>query len=291
MQSYLPWPPMLYHFLQSYGISALRVEQLHGLSHNHVWRVLDRTTSFIVKAAPTAKEVHFYQAIAPLLNAQGVATPHLLWADTCAPTTWFVLEDIPTSLPRTRWHADPEVLTTLSRLHCATIHSTPLALFTPEWTDALTQSAIVHVPTMQRTAVERKLRRIQAQSQHLFSSQCWISGDPNPRNWGIRRDGMIVLYDWERFGRGTPALDLAITVPGLGDWSVFEQVARQYLHTQSIEPFDGAAIAIMTRSIGYAKVWNVVEFLAMVTRGEVKQTEGVRELGHLLPNWLEKLST
>jgi hypothetical protein len=29
------------------------------------------------------------------------------------------------------------------------------------------------------------------------------------------------MYDWERFGLATPPIDLAITVPGLGDDATF----------------------------------------------------------------------
>ena len=66
-------------------------------------------------------------------------------------------------------------------------------------------------------------------SQHLFRPVCAISGDPNPVNWGLRDDGTLALFDWERFGRCSPALDLAITVPGLGDETAYRAVATSYL--------------------------------------------------------------
>ena len=56
-----------------------------------------------------------------------------------------------------------------------------------------------------------------------------ISGDPNPTNWSVREDGTVVLFDWERVGYGTPALDLAITVPGLGTPDDYRRVVEGYL--------------------------------------------------------------
>lgn len=289
VQPDLSWPTALRDFLQSYGAPSVPVEQLQGLSHNYVWRVVGTSTSFVVKAAPLPKELLFYQAIAPRLNAQDIATPQLLWADTSSQTAWFVLEDIPIPLPRTRWQADPDVLTLLKRLHNATLDSVPLPLFVPAWTDALTHTALTLLPISHRSSTKQILHTLQMQSQHLFRTQCWISGDPNPLNWGIRQDGTVVLYDWERFGRGTPALDLAITVPGLGNWPAFEQVARQYVDAQPSAYTDGITIATLTREIAYAKVWNVVEFLAMVSAGEVEQTEGVLALVQQLPEWLDTI--
>jgi aminoglycoside phosphotransferase (APT) family kinase protein len=243
----------------------------------------------IVKAAPTTTEALFYQQIAPILQAQGVTTPHLLWADLTAPTTWFVLEAIPLPLPPERWQADLAVLTQLKQLHQATVPSLPFSPFVPSWTDDLTQAAAAQWPRTQRAQAQRKLAAFQARSQHLFANQCWISGDPNPLNWGLRANGTVVLYDWERFGRGTPALDLAITVPGLGEHHLFEQVAQQYLSAQPTEHSD-TTLELLVRDIAHAKVWNVVEFVAMISRGDVTPTDRIQALIDKLPQWLEAIT-
>ncbi|MDQ0220379.1 hypothetical protein ELQ35_19985 [Peribacillus cavernae] len=57
---------------------------------------------------------------------------------------------------------------------------------------------------------------LQEQAKVLFRPLCCISGDPNPTNWGVRNNGDLVLFDFERIGYGNPAIDLAITMPGFG---------------------------------------------------------------------------
>src|SRR5579883_2966731 len=68
------------------------------------------------------------------------------------------------------------------------------------------------------------VKRSMQPRESIFYTKVAPTGDPNPTNWGLRADGTIVLYDWERFGQATPAIDLAITVPGLGDRAVFQKV-------------------------------------------------------------------
>jgi len=105
-----------------------------------------------------------------------------------------ILEHIPCSLPRERWHADHELLDMLCRLHRATAGN-PIELpdlFVPAWTDQMTGAALRCFPAAVAAGLEPLLRTMQRASDHLFQPWCAISGDPNPANWGIRGDGLSI---------------------------------------------------------------------------------------------------
>jgi len=97
----------------------------------------------------------------------------------------------------------------------------------------------------------------------------------------------LEIGDWERLGRGTPAIDLAITIPGLGDWPAFEQVAEKYLLVGNGRYMDVQGLRSFTREIALAKVWNVIEFLSMAATGQVGRTSGVQSVVQRVPGWLE----
>ncbi len=105
----------------------------------------------------------------------------------------------------------------------------------------MTQAAFDWLPGIESEALE------QPQREHAAISEpwCWISGDPNPRNWGLRADGTPVLFDWELFGPGTPATDLAIIVPGLGTLTDYKQ-NRFYTWFVGFAPADAPEVAIST---------------------------------------------
>jgi hypothetical protein len=100
------------------------------------------------------------------------------------------------------------------------------------------------------------------EAQHLIASWCWISGDPNPSNWGTRADGSLVLFDWELVRRGTPPTDLAILVSGLGDEAKYAEMAACYLTIwPAIDGRRSWPAATLARDIALAKVWTVVMLL------------------------------
>jgi phosphotransferase family enzyme len=263
MDDLTAWPTSVQDYVVArYGLPK-QTEPLRGLSHNRVWRVCFATTCAIVKAAARSDEATFYQSIAPALAAQGVPIPKLEWAGAAPDGFWLVLENIPNPLPRERWHADPAVLAALHCLHLSTVPNPPGAYFCPAWTDTMTRHALTFFPDAIVT-IRDSLQTLRMQSQFLFSADCWISGDPNPTNWGIRHNGAVVLYDWERFGRGTPALDLAITIPGLGNDEAFRTVAAGYLGISTAADKAGQlALDDLARAIALAKLWSVIEFLSM----------------------------
>ncbi len=134
--------------------------------------------------------------------------------------------------------------------------------------------------------------RIRRESQDLFRPLCSISGDPNPTNWGLRQDRTPVLFDWERFGAGTLALDLAVTVTGLGNHAVHTTIARRYgrawAEQETTPPWTADRLA---HEIGVAKVWSMVEFLAAHAGGDgVATREVVDHVLPALPAWPKALA-
>lgn len=128
----------------------------------------------------------------------------------------------------------------------------------------------------------------QQEAQSLFDPECPLSGDPNPANWGMRDDSSLVLFDWERYCLGTPALDLAITVPGLGDLANLRRVAAAYLHgEESQAPRTPERLA---REIALAKVWSVVEFLARNSINDGRTAATIRWLQREFSRWFGELA-
>ena len=93
-----------------------------------------------------------------------------------------------------------------------------------------------------------------------------------------------MLFDWERFGWGTPARDLATTVPGLGTSADFALVAQRYLAISG--KASASAEAVLARAIAAAKVWSAVEFLAATTEQSGERTQITEWLGQHLSAWL-----
>jgi Phosphotransferase enzyme family len=280
------WPRALHTYLQSHYGQCTAVLPLRGLSHNRIWDATFSTTRLVIKATPHASEECFYQIAAPWLAP---AVPVLDWSHAEAALHWLVLEHIPHPLPRERWLADSAALAILHRLHHADLPPMSIPLFQPAWSDAMTEHALAYLSPADQLNLRPRLRSIQRQAQPLFHPHGWISGDPNPRNWGMRSNSAVVLFDWERLGRGTPALDLAITIPGLGDWAAFALVAERYLAIADDVPPHASAISQLTREIALAKVWNVIEFLSHATLGRLADASGLPSLLQRLPRWIEQV--
>jgi aminoglycoside phosphotransferase (APT) family kinase protein len=271
------------------------------MSQSRIFRVSGPRGSAIVKSGARPAEARFYRTVMPVLKDFGIAIPQLIWLGSEDDTVWWIaLEDVAQPLPRERWDADQEVLAMLKRLHATPPSWLPAGLdgfFCPQWTQAMDEATLRYF-AVQATGLAELLRRIRGDYQYLFSMGCLISGDPNPTNWGLREDGSVVLYDWERFGRGAPALDLAITIPGLGDEGAFKRVAAAYLRAgggsdagaipERIENFP-STVGALAKEIAAAKVWSVVEFAGMVVDDAVSVTPRIHTLLSEFPGWVGSL--
>ena len=107
----------------------------------------------------------------------------------------------------------------------------------------------------------------------LFNSTMLISGDTNAGNWGIRQKGDAVLFDWERFGTGSPAIDLAPLIKGMGNISDFVHFAERY---QDVSP--QVISSTLAQEIAICKLWIVTEVI------DILFTNNKAELDHYL-NW------
>lgn len=283
------WPERVRSTIGAMFGSPTAIEPLHGLSGAAVWRVTFAQQHIVVKRTRSRREAAVYRLLAPLLTAQGVACPALFWAGHTGDAHWLMLEAIPQPLPRSRRLADRDLLGVLYRLHRSAL-SDVIEPFRPAWTDAMTAQMLDLLPGS-AAQLHAQLARFQTLSQPLFGVERWISGDPNPANWGLRADGSIVLFDWERLGRGAPALDLAISIPGLGRSVDFQVVAAGYLaHDPALSQPDQRAIEKLAREIAIAKTWNVVEFVSMAATGDPAIQSRIPALVQALPAWLAMMA-
>ncbi|MCP1122637.1 hypothetical protein NKR74_04645 [Bacillus sp. 3103sda1] len=104
----------------------------------------------------------------------------------------------------------------------------------------------------------------------------------------MRNNNQLVLFDWERIGYGSPTIDLAIIIPGLGttDKLLEASIANTYLKfwkATSI-PFP-YSISELTQQITVAKIWSVLDFI--VNNAETLEKETLEIILKQLSNKLE----
>ena len=283
------WPGRVREYLQTHYGTPDSIDELRGKSGAAVYRVRFSKGSVIVKLTINPAEATFYERIAPALRQKHIPIPNVEWVTEQLNQYWLLLEDIPQLLPRERWFADDEVLTILCRLH--TIELDLPTVFRPQWTASMTAAALSHFDRDASRRLQPILERLQENSQLLFQPDCLITADPNPTNWGIRDTGEIVLFDWERFCYGVPALDLAIIVPGLGDDNQFRQIASAYLTIrQAIHKPHPVSVHQLSQCIAVAKVWVVIEFLYHATTGQLSDKDTVTWLVARFESWLANVA-
>lgn len=277
--------PVRRYLLKRYGTATL-IEPLSGQSRSNVWRVHFRSRSVIVKAKAHPHEVAFYKVAAPWLRLQGLPIPNMEWCWTSDDISWLIIEDVSQPLPCTRWRADSEILKVLGRLHQLPLNKQlkRSLLFRPRWTATMTRKALTYLPSDHAIWMLPRLELLRHKYEHLFLPDCYISGDPNPTNWGISEDGKLMLYDWERFGLGKPALDLAITIAGLGNMTTFREVAASYNKINA-----HSAVESLARDIATAKVWSLIEFLNHLKDGKLREADFIHEVIDTFPRWLMRL--
>jgi hypothetical protein len=278
---------LLRQLTNAYG-SIGNIEPLGGKSGANVYRLHFAQTSRIAKRTSRSAEVLFYENIAPILSANEIPIPE---AEVVLHSGWIVLEDIPHPLPRELWHGDTRLVKILARLHSLNIDIPALRSgYSLGWTDDLNEKMLACFEPETARQLKPKLIDIQHQSQPLFEKECWISGDPNPTNWGLRHDGSLVLFDWDRFTRATPAIDMAIIVGGLGNRQQFTEVAATYLHEREKigHPY-WQTDDRLGHNIAIAKLWTVVEYLSLYTDGQLEPDTTLEMLRDQFSRWLDSL--
>lgn len=273
------WPTAFDNAIRERAGVDIVIANPGGMSGAGVARIAGSAGSVILKRSEGGRERHVYRAMAPRLDAAGVALPALFASTIEDGFNWLLLEDIPEPLPRERWLADPELLEMLYRLHSIPLNELPLPpdRYRPGWEQDLTRQALSLFEPDDADRLAPRLDVIREDAAKLFDPVCVISGDPNPANWGVGEDGRPVLFDWERCTLGHPAIDLAITVPGLGNKAVFATVAERYPAPVAVD------------DIIRAKVWVVVEFLAGCASGSVEPSFDLVGLVARIPDWIGAL--
>lgn len=274
----------------------IAIERLSGMSLSGVWRVRFGAGSLIVKSSPSSFESRFYEGVAPALRRAGVPIPALEHVHHEPDSHWLVIEDVAEPLSPSRiadWRPDPRVVAILARLHATTRAQPPSLPGSSDraWTDAMTEAALGCLANC-AADLRAQLAFLQAESEDLIAPWCWISGDPNPRNWDMRADGTPVLFDWELFGPGIPATDLAIIVPGLGDATRYAQVATAYHASwESPEPLPWG-VDHLARQIAVAKVATVVQLLHSHLSGAANVGDDLMAwLRAAVPAWVRSIAS
>lgn len=225
----------------------------------------------VLKTKVTLVEHRFYEDFAADLRKKGVMSPELYASGIVQPSFqhWILLEYLRDAFPRERWGNDAQQLRLLFRLHHATWrYRRPVVQhhYLPQWTEAMTEATMDwFARSVDATNLRGLLQEARLRFEEVPKEDCCISGDTNPTNWRMREDGELVLLDWERFGYGTPAIDLAVLIPGNGrtDASLEQALAQQYLRHWHKSDLDFAYDEeTLVKQILLAKLFTMVEFVA-----------------------------
>ncbi|MFW7523153.1 phosphotransferase [Vibrio ostreicida] len=232
--------------------------------------------SCIRKQGASPVELNFYQFSAPQLD--GVNTPRLL--DVKGDDLY--IEYIPNTITLDELLAQNLTFEQLARIHQSDFQPThPLKQH--HWTESNTDLALNSLNLPQIT--NDSLRTIQHLSQDLFSSQRLVSGDTNQGNWGIKHNGELVLFDWERFGFGSPAIDLAPLIKGLGSLDDYEWMVGQYtLYNPQVSGH------MLVKQLILAKAWLIIEVTnILVGRNNPHKVKCIHWYQQHIPQWLAKV--
>ncbi|PSW14730.1 choline kinase [Photobacterium sanctipauli] len=252
-------------------------EELSQMGSASVYLTEYQGVECIRKLGASPIELSFYQHSAPLLRQAGVNIPDLIHADG----TDLYIEFIPNPIALNELNQTDDVYRQISIIHSLNLESPPY-LKTHEWSLAKTHSAfqILNLPS----ASQAVLTHIQTQSRCLFSPATLISGDTNDGNWGRRNTGELVLFDWERFGYGSPAIDLAPLVKGMGCRADYESVIERYLKHSTAQ-----SAGELLRQLVMAKAWIVIDVVnLLVERNNPMKGKYIDWFNENLPYWLDE---
>ena len=259
--------------------NLLELKELGGMSEASVWRATFEEQSTIIKASKDVAEYHFYKDIASHLT---IAVPNL-YADFQNELAWIAIEGLPQLLPKDQFDNFEARVAYLKQLHETDKNLATNASYSAQWSDEMTEKAVSFFSNPNE--IQKRLEPFQTLAQPLFESVCFVSADPNPNNWGFRKDSTLVLFDWARYTRAHPAIDLAIIIAGWGSQDIFEKVARVYLKEKAAE----SDILKLSQEIGIAKLWTLVEMLSYIFDFKVAANPYLEKLTQALEDLLSEL--
>ncbi|SDH91371.1 Thiamine kinase [Vibrio xiamenensis] len=228
------------------------------------------------KILASRTEIGFYQQGAKALS--GVNTPHLI----AVQGRDLLIEYLPERLTLEQVNTCINTFEQLATIHRSD-YQPQFELKAHQWPREASERALQTLQLPKRS--QQSLRAIQQISAELFESDTLISGDSNHGNWGARHNGQRVLFDWERFGYGSPAIDLAPLVFDLGDISAYQTIVERYLRGGGI----GEAESLI-RHLIIAKAWLVVEVTNILqARNKPDAERYFNWYRQNLPAWLEQI--
>jgi len=233
----------------------------------------------VIEKYPVSEvEFAFYHAAAPRLRQAGVVSPALLSAD--ASRRKLRLEYIPHPVNQAAV-AGEEVLSMLARLH--SFPPDPSWTYHPHgWSAAALEASLALLALPDCAA--QQMRCFHQHSEALFRHPGLISGDSNAGNWGRRDNGEWVLFDWERFGTGSPAIDLAPLIKGMGSVQAFNAMADRY---SLIACHPG--VRDVAKDIAIAKAWIVTEVVLLLNARQKSDYQTyLNWYREHLPGWLDR---
>lgn len=218
-------------------------------------------------------EVNFYQHAASKLN--GVNVPQLYEVQEKD----LFIELIPNRVTLKELQANSSVFEQLANIHRSK-YKPCFSTKEHHWSVISTESALeaLSLPCSSQSTIAS----IQTLSHALFEHSGLISGDTNDGNWGMRQNGELVLFDWERFGYGSPAIDLAPLVQGLGSIDEYTSIIEKYTQYNSAFTADE-----LTKHLVIAKCWIVIEVVnILISRNKPEAAMYISWYQKNVPTWL-----
>lgn len=229
-------------------------ENLARMGNATVRRINLGGTPVIHKQNVSIVELYFYKYVAQSLSHKGLGLPLVYELNTT--TRSVSLEYIPYSITQNELRDNIVFLQMLSVVHAHPLASSS-CLHQHHWSDNASDITNRHLNLC--SEARSVLRKIKTASDILFCSEGVISGDSNAGNWGRRANGDIVLFDWERFGQGSPAIDLAPLIKGMGTHADYYAIAERYCRIN--RQYKARALS---REIAICKAWVVTEVMMLL---------------------------
>ncbi len=275
-------------YLTEYVGTPYTTERISGVGGPGCHVVRGSRGEAILKYEIPEREEYFYRVVAPRLSREGLASASLLASGTSP--TWILLERLPSTLPTDRWQGDRDVMRYLARWHQLSDHLVPdlRVGYDYAWDGHAFEELTGWVGTDTLSRLESIVDERHDAFLDLFEPITWIHGDPNPTNWLLTASGDVTLVDWSRFGKANPALDLAVSIPGMPTWDLILSQAKKYLVFNPAIKKSAEALA-QTTALG--KLWTFMDFLLMGKRGElsIEGNQGINMLSLRLDPWLRAL--
>ncbi|WP_028672502.1 phosphotransferase family protein [Saccharospirillum impatiens] len=241
-------------------------------------------TKAIRKTGVSPTEMYFYKSVMHQSHASQISAPHLLATEG---ESTLVIEYLPTLLDSEEW-SSAHIVRALVKLHTAPISVEDSRLFELAWSDECTEKALSKLNREARARSKQYFQHFFEHRETIFQPIGPISGDSNIGNWGKRNSGEFVLFDWERFCLGSPAIDLAPLLPGMSNPVQVKKFCKRYLAANETCTI---ALADMVQQTLVAKVWIAVEVINILHDNKNQRTdEYMAWFNQVLPEWLKQTS-